>query len=107
VTPDWDAAKFPKIPCSGLILLVSGRMEDKDAGALYIHQDACIWGGILQQGAEVTQTLPNGGYLLVSYGEVALEGEVLGKGDGAAITELPSATLTAQQESKILLIELP
>ena len=37
VAPDWDAAKFPKTPGAELSLLVSGRAEDKDAGALYIH----------------------------------------------------------------------
>ena len=49
-----------------LIPLVSGRVEDLDAGALFIHQDAALHGGRLEiasklgQGTTTTILLPLG-----------------------------------------------
>ena len=48
VKPRWDQAKFPKSPVTDVLpLLVSGRDEDAGKGALFIHQDAAIYGGNL------------------------------------------------------------
>jgi hypothetical protein len=104
-TPRWEARSFPK-EAGALHLLASGRDMDKDKGAIYIDQDAAIWGGVLKPGQQWTQTLPGNAYLLVSRGEVKLEGVSLKKGDGVAIRDLSELALEAASEAELVLIDL-
>ena len=104
--PRWEARKFPKTE-GALHLLASGRDEDADKGALWIDQDATIWGGVLKQGQEWKQPLPGQAYLLVSTGEVTVGGETLKKGDGVAVSSVSELAITANQVSELVLIDLP
>lgn len=106
VQPRWETRQFPK-DNSGLRLLASGLPEHEGLGALMIHQDAALWGGTLPQGQQLKQPLLGAAYLLVSKGEVELEGETLRAGDGAEIREIPALTLTALSDSELVLIDLP
>lgn len=106
--PAWDQAEFPKKPVSGALnLLVSGRLEDKDEGALHINQDAAIFGGKLEKGTSLTQTLrEKQAYVLVSYGTIALDGDVMEEGDGAEISAQDVVEIKAVSDAEILVIEL-
>lgn len=104
--PRWEAKKFPKTE-GALHLLASGREGDAAKGALWIDSDAAIYGGVLKAGQAWTQPLGGAGYLLVSTGEVTLDGETLRKGDGVAITEAKEINLTAGAQSELVLIDLP
>lgn len=105
-TPRWEARKFPK--AEGMLhVLASGRDSDKDKGALWIDQDAAIYGGVLKAKQEWKQKLSGPAYLLVSTGEVSINGETLKKGDGAAITDASELAITANQASELVLIDLP
>ncbi len=107
IAPRWGAAQFPKTPVNdSLKLLVSGRKEDDGKDALAIHADAALYGGRLAKNAAVTQHLRGDAYLLVSEGQVTLDGHSLKKGDGAAITDQDAATITAQDQAEIILIDL-
>lgn len=107
IAPRWDAAQFPKAPVNdSLKLLVSGRAEDEDKGALSIHADAALYGGRLEKNRTVAQNLRGNGYLLVSEGSVMLDGHHLKKGDGAAITGQETVSVTAQEQAEIILIDL-
>jgi redox-sensitive bicupin YhaK (pirin superfamily) len=107
VAPRWDQRSFPKDPVNdNLHLLVSGREEDAESGALYIHQDAYIYGGRLNAGAAVTQKLAHQGYLLVSEGEILLNGQKMRKGDGAEITD-SAAEIRAESNAEVVLIDVP
>lgn len=108
VKPRWDSATFSdRYATDTLPLLVSGRTEDADKGALYIHQDAAIYGGRMKSGQEVTQPIKDQAYLLVSSGEIEIRGESLRKGDGAEITEEDNVSIKALQDSEIILIDVP
>jgi hypothetical protein len=109
VKPRWDAAAFPKAPVKDTLhLLVSGRPEDEGKGALFIHQDAALYGGHLAPGSRITQPLKHQGYLLVSEGSVTLEdGQEIKAGDGAEITGAPSVTLSSATGAEVLVIDAP
>lgn len=89
-------------------LLVSPVGSD-DAG-LHIHQDAWIYRTKLSGEQSLTHNLnkkDNGIYLFVIEGGLKLENEVLAKRDAAGITEVDSVTITAVEDSDILMFEVP
>ena len=108
VRPRWDQREFPKeLKSDGLELLVSGRREDKDSGALYINQNASIYGGRLREGSNYKQPIINQAYLLVSDGFIEVDGQEMKQGDGAVITDSDYITIAATSESEVLLIDIP
>lgn len=108
VEPRWEAARFAGRKAEGeLPLLVSGRAEDTGKGALYIHQDASISGGLVEAGKEVSQPIRDQAYLLVSDGEIEIGDERLRRGDSAEITELDSVTVKALSDAEVILIDVP
>ena len=105
VKPRWDAKKFPKeLVKDSLPLLVSGDEKDD---ALFIHQDAQIYGGNLNKGTKINQKINNQVYLLVSKGEIEILGETLKKGDGAEITDEKNIAILAKEDAEILVIDVP
>lgn len=108
VTPRWDTKAFPKniITDGSLPLLVSGHNDDQDKGALFIHQDAAIYGGRLQQGSVIKQPIRHNAYILASSGSFTVNGQKLSSGDGAEITDTSELHITADQEAEILVIDV-
>jgi len=104
VQPRWDTHAFPNEPVTdALPLLVSGD----GAAPLTIHQDARIYGGKLNAGTALTHQMDGPTYLVVSQGEVTVNGEVLKEGDGAEITDAKAVEITARTEAELLAIEVP
>lgn len=107
VAPRWKAAEFPKAPVTdALPLLVSGRPEHAGKGALFIHQYASIYGGKMSAGTKISQPVSKKAYLLVSAGEVAVDGERLFAGDGAQIENKSILHLESRSDSEVLVIDL-
>ena len=108
VKPQWGAMRFPKGVIEGrLPLLVSGFDDDQQDGVLYIHQDARIYGGVVEKGQSISHPITNQAYFIVSEGEVNLDGQKLEKGDGAEITQLDMVTIDANKHSEIVIIDVP
>ncbi len=108
IAPRWDARSFPKEPANdSLPLLVSGYEQDQGDGVLYINADAAIYGGRLSGGTEITQSLRQQGYVLVSDGTLEIDGTALKKGDGAEITGAETVTIKALDDAEIVLIDVP
>ena len=109
VTPRWEAQQFPKEPITQgqLKLLVSGRAEDQGKGALYIHQDAAIYGGNLPAGTKITQPVQGGAYILASRGDITVNGAALKQGDGAEVTGETELHITAGSDAELLVIDVP
>ncbi len=109
VQPRWEAREFPKETSenSALSVLVSGREEDVAKGALFIHQDAAIYGGRIKAGTEITQTVKGSAYLLASVGSFTANGALLKQGDGAEVTGEKTVTLKAESDAEILIIDVP
>jgi len=104
VKPDWASHEFPKEPNNdNLTLLVSGDGK----APLKINQDAYIYAGTLNQGANITHPIKHQAYLLVSKGTIEIDGNKVKKGDGVEITELDSIAIKAIENSEVLVIDTP
>jgi len=111
VLPRWDSRTFPSVfNDDGLSLLVSGYPEDKER-ALFIHQEARIFGGKASKGSSFEHDITHQAYVLASSGCFEITtGEAsitLNKGDGAEITDLSSVRINVIEESEILVIDAP
>ena len=84
-------------------LLVSGD----GSAPLSIHQDARIYAGTLATGTNLTHNIEGQAYLLVSEGEVTVDGHLAKRGDGLAISDQSQITLATDTSSEILVIEVP
>jgi redox-sensitive bicupin YhaK (pirin superfamily) len=103
-TPRWDAHEFPREAANGkLSLLVSGD----GTAPLQINQDATIHAGHLTAGSELEHAIKHQAYLLVSKGEVELDGKRLQQGDGAEIVDIKNIKLSAISDADVLLIDVP
>ncbi len=108
VKPCWDMAMFADRQATDqLPLLVSGRAEDQGRGALYIHQDASIAGGRLQAGQELSQPIRDQAYVLISQGDIEIQGQRVKQGDGVEITDLDNVTIKALSAAEVILIDVP
>ena len=108
VTPRWDSKDFPAAPVNdALALLVSGDKKDIQNGALYINQDAYIYGGVIQKDARITHKIHQQAYILLSKGAAEINGVLLEQGDGASLDNAEDVTITAQQDTEILIIDVP
>ena len=108
VAPRWEARAFPKAPVTGALpVLVSGQPEHRETQALFIHQDAAIYGGTLTAGTRITQTIKHQAYILASLGSVEINGAVLSQGDGAEIDDTKTLAITALTDAEILVIDVP
>lgn len=103
--PRWETRHFPK-EAGALHLLASGMVEHMESGAIPIDQDAAIWGGTLRVGQQWSQPISGKAYLLISHGEITLEGQTLRQGDGAAITDTTFLEIVANEEAELVLIDL-
>ena len=109
--PNWGAREFPKGERSGAFVpLASGAANDDDAqsGALPIRADARVLGATILAGESVTYTPRSADrhlYLVPATGKVRIgEVEAVAR-DGVAITALASVTITALEDSEVVLVD--
>jgi quercetin 2,3-dioxygenase len=108
VPPRWEAAAFPKTPVVDCLdLLVSGQKQHENTDALFIHQDAAIYGGNLTKGTTLTQPLKHQSYILASRGSFTVNGVTLQQGDGAEVTDARVLSITALTDAEILVLDVP
>jgi quercetin 2,3-dioxygenase len=108
VPPRWEAAAFPKTPVTdALPVLVSGMERHAGSGALFIHQDAAIYGGRLAKGTTLSHSITHQVYVLASYGAFTVNGMHMQQGDGAEVTGEPALILHALEDCEILVIDVP
>lgn len=106
--PSWNTMKFPKsLNNDSLSLLVSGRVEDAGNGALHINQYASIYGGRISKGKQIKQKIKNQAYILISDGEVKINGRILYTGDSCEVVNEKFVEILAIKNSEILLIDVP
>ena len=121
--PFWGARAFPKHERAGqLVTLASGSVpagagasgdSDGDSGGdsdtpLPIRADAKIMGATLRQGESVTHTIGDARhhlYLVPAIGKVQIGDVVAQARDGVAITGLEEVTITALEDSEVVLVE--
>ena len=81
-----------------------------DAAGMWIHQDAWFHLGDFNQKTTVPYSLHkqgNGVYAFMIEGRASIEGESLEKRDALGVWETESFSITAEENSRILLVEVP
>lgn len=110
IAPRYAEARFPKEARSGkLVTLASGRDRDKDADVLPINQDAALMAATVKAGDSLTHDLGSDrrAYILLPHGKLALNGTALGPRDGAKVEKTDRIEMKAEEDSEVLLIDLP
>lgn len=115
--PSWGARQFPKDNRNGaFVALASGVANDDDGqtGALPIRADARVLGATIKAGESVTYTprsadrhlylVPATGKLRIGTAEGADAVEAAAR-DGVAITALAEVTITALEDSEVVLVD--
>jgi redox-sensitive bicupin YhaK (pirin superfamily) len=104
--PQWGAKPFPKTDRSGrFVTLASGYVEDADA--LPIRASARVLGATLKAGQTVSYDLTEGRrvYLVPAAGEIEVNGVHVVERDGLAAVDEPALTITAVNDSEIVLVD--
>jgi quercetin 2,3-dioxygenase len=104
--PGWGARPFPKGARAGqFVVLASGYEDDDDA--LPIRTDARVIGATLRAGETASYALgqTRKAYLVPATGAVSIEGVRVNARDGAAISAVDVLTVTALEDSEIVMVD--
>lgn len=104
--PSWGARPFPRDERSGrFVALASGHEEDSDA--LPIRTDARVLGATIKAGETVNYPLgaDRKAYLVPATGAVEIDGVRVNARDGAAIAEVDTLSVTALEDSEVVLVD--
>jgi redox-sensitive bicupin YhaK (pirin superfamily) len=106
IAPGYEQKLFAPEEKSGRLRLVASR--DGREGSLKIHQDVSVYNALLKGGEAIEHRLAEGrhAWLQVVKGTVELNGTRLGVGDGAAVSEESTLTITAADDSEVILFDL-
>ncbi|MBU2870630.1 pirin-like bicupin family protein [Colwellia sp. E2M01] len=111
VQPRWETKTFRKQAENKLTLLASGYIEDKNQ-ALFINQEARIFGGKLAKGTIVEHNITHQAYILASNGMFKIEectgsskSVTMNKGDGLEVTLSNSIVISAATDCEVIIID--
>ena len=105
--PGWSNRRFPRGDGSGrLVILASG--DPRDVSALPLRADARVLAGTMAAGEQITYALSEThlGYVVTSSGQLEINGVRLEARDGAAIRNEIDLTLTAIEDTELVLVDL-
>jgi redox-sensitive bicupin YhaK (pirin superfamily) len=106
--PRYEQKTFAADEKRGRLRLVAS--PDGSEGSVVVHQDVRLHAGLLDAGTQVEHTLASGrkAWVQVARGAVAVNGVALQAGDGAAVQDVASLTITAADaDTEILVFDLP
>jgi redox-sensitive bicupin YhaK (pirin superfamily) len=106
LAPGYEEKKFSDAEKRNRLRLIASRDAREDS--LKIHQDVDLYATILDNGLKLEHQFKKGrrGWVQVVKGDVMLNGEALGSGDGASISGETRVTLTAVAEVELLLFDM-
>ena len=105
-SPRWGSRPFPQADRTGrFVTLASGIAGDTEA--LPIHADARVLGAMVRTGSSVTYQIDPSrhAYLVPASGRVRINDIVINARDGVAITGEDTITLTAIDDSEVVMID--
>jgi redox-sensitive bicupin YhaK (pirin superfamily) len=116
LAPGYEQKSYPPAERRGRLRLVGSR--DGRDGAVTIHQDVELHAGLFKAGEQITHAIAPGrsAWVQVAAGAIALDGQTLREGDGAAITSQSAFTLAGDQggdgeggaaDGEVLVFDLP
>jgi redox-sensitive bicupin YhaK (pirin superfamily) len=103
--PRYAERTGAQLPSGRLNLVASKGGRD---GSIAINQDADLYLAKLNPGESVTHALPpkRHAWIHVAEGEVSLNGQKLGAGDGVAVSDEMRLELTSKARAQVLLFDL-
>lgn len=110
VEPRYDQKKFAEDERKNKLQTLVTSIDDTHIGSLKIHQDAVISRIDLDIEKSVEYKLKSknhGLYIMTIFGDVLVNDNQLQTRDAAGITETDSVFVTANEDSGLLLIEVP
>lgn len=109
VLPRWESKAIVGYG-NTLPLLVSGYPEDQNK-ALFIYQNARIYGGKISVGTKVSIPIIHQAYVLASNGQIQLLTDTtkieMQTGDGAEVTKLSTIDIEALTDAEVIVIDAP
>ena len=104
--PSYEQKSFPTEEKQGKLRLIAS--PDAKDGSVKINQDARLYVSLLKPGEEVVHDFGKGrhGWLQVAKGGIAVNGQRLEQGDGAAVSDEPKLTIKGATDSEVLLFDL-
>lgn len=104
IEPGYQQKRFPRE--TGLNLVISPDGRD---GSLSIHQDASLYQLLLDDGdtAVLSPAPGRSTYVHVVAGEISVNGEALGEGDGARLADLDKIEFGGRTAGEALVFDLP
>ena len=105
IKPTYEDKHFDEASRRGVLRLIAARRSQD--GAVQINQDVQIYSALLDDGVTVTHDFAEKrhGWVQVARGEIELNGQKLVAGDGAAISEEKSVTISGKG-AEVLLFDL-
>ncbi len=107
IDPSYEEKHFPEGDRRNRFrLLVSPEARD---GSVKIHQDAELWGGVLDAGTDAAFELRPGrrAWVQLARGAVTVNGSQLREGDGAAVEGETRLSFHADEPAEVLVFDLP
>lgn len=108
VTPRYDQITLDETKLKNHLQQVLS--PDANDDGVWIHQNAWFSMGQLDKGFNTTYTLKNktnGVYAFVIEGDVTINGQALNKRDGLGISETDTISISADSDTRLLLMEVP
>jgi redox-sensitive bicupin YhaK (pirin superfamily) len=105
-TPGYEQKAFTLSDSEGRSLLLAS--PDGRDGSLTIHQDSLLWLARPVPGQPLSLDLSPGrhAWVQVTRGSATLNGQPLVAGDGAAVSDEPSLSLSAEGDAEVLVFDL-
>ena len=104
--PGYEQTPFPREAKLNRLCLIGSRDGREDS--VTIHQDVDLYASLLESGKQVTLdgVADRRVFIQVVSGELRINGELVGAGDGMQIRQEDSVNITALSESEFLLFNL-
>lgn len=108
LTPSYVDMASPKGGETGMLSVLASGMAARPGGA-NIRVDAAILGGDLKSGNSVDYKILPGrqAYVVAAAGRLSLNDTELHARDGAVVSELDTLTITALEDSDVLIFDMP
>ena len=104
--PGYEQTPFTREAKLNRLCLIGSR--DGRDGSVTIHQDVDLYASVLEEGnqVELDGVADRRIFIQVVSGDLRVNGEIVGAGDGVQIRQEDSVDITAQSESEFLLFNL-
>jgi len=110
VKPRYEQKAFPEADRKNKLQTLVTSIDEQHEGSLKIHQDAIVARIDLDKGQTFDYTLKSGNhgvYIMNIFGNVTIENEILESRDAIGVSETDAITIKANDESGLLLLEVP